>query len=462
MKAVILAAGLGTRFKSEKPKVLHHILGKPMIWYVINAVRKGGIKDIAVVVGYKAEEVMETVGEEVNFYLQSNPKGGTAEAVLASIDFWRNEEDYLLVINGDSPLIKPETVKNMQRFLFMVEEYEKVKLGGVILTSFLSDPTGYGRVVKEEGTDRIVKIVEEKEASPEEKSIREVNGGVYMFYIPYLLEALFKIKPSEKTGELYLTDAVDYMVRKGYEIRSFQASEPTEILGVNTRWELSFAESIVKLKLIKYWAERGVTVHSPETVWIEPDVELEENVEIFPDVMLKGKTRIAKNTVIHKGSIIENSVIGENVNVYPFSYIKDSKVEKGAVVGPFSRIREQTVVGEKAEVGNFVEIKKSIISRGVKAKHLAYIGDAHVGKQVNISAGVVTANYDGKEKHKTFIGDNAFVGSNSLLIAPLSLGDFCYIAGGSVISKDIPSGALAIERSRLRILEGKGKKKLEK
>lgn len=460
MKAVILAAGLGTRFKSEKPKVLHEILGKPMLWYVINAVRRGGIEDIAVVVGYKAEEVKEAIGKGVEYFHQENPKGGTADAVLASIDFWRNSDDYLLIVNGDSPLITSETIKNMQRFLAMVEEYEKVRLAGVVLTSVLQDPTGYGRIVKEEGTDRILRIVEEKDASPMERNIKEVNGGVYMFYIPYLLEALFKIKPSEVTGELYLTDVVSYLSERGYEVRSFMASDPTEILGVNNRWELSFAENILRLKLIKFWAEKGVTFHIPETVWVEPDVTLSPNVEIHQGAILKGRTKIGKGTVVGPGAVIENSEVGSSVRIGAYSMIADSRVLDGAVIGPFARIRNGSQIDEEAEVGNFVEVKNSRLESKVKAKHLAYIGDAQIGKGTNVGAGVVTANYDGKKKHETHIGRNAFIGSNSLLIAPIRIGDFAYVAGGSVVSKDVPEGALAVGRAQLKILKEKGKKKL--
>lgn len=462
MRAVVLAAGLGTRFRSERPKVLHEILGKPMLWYVVSALKQGGIQKIAIVVGHMAQEVMETLGEDYIYYVQKNPRGGTADAVLASMDFWRNSDDYLLIINGDSPLVSPDTIRNMQRFIRMVEEYEKRRLGGVVLTSVLQDPTGYGRVVKEEGTDRILRIVEEKDATSHERNIREVNGGVYIFYTPYLLEALFKICPSEKTGELYLTDVVSYMVSKGYEVRSFMASDPTEVLGVNTRWELSFAENIIRLKLIKYWAQRGVTFHIPETVWIEPDVILSPNVEIFPGVMLRGKTRIGENVVVKAGAIIENSEVEELAVIEPYSYVSDSVVKRGATIGPYARVRDGSIVGSRSQVGNFVEVKRSEIGKEVKAKHLSYIGDAKVGDFANVGAGVVTANYDGREKHTTEIGRGAFVGSNSLLVAPLRLGDFSYVAGGSVITKNVPEGALAVERSRMRVVEGKGRKLLEK
>ncbi|HIC97615.1 MAG TPA: bifunctional N-acetylglucosamine-1-phosphate uridyltransferase/glucosamine-1-phosphate acetyltransferase, partial [Aquificaceae bacterium] len=297
MKAVVLAGGMGTRFKSHKPKVLQPILGKPMLWYVVSALRQGGIEDIAVVVGYRGEEVMKEMGDEYSYFVQENPKGGTADAVLASVDFWRNKEEYLLVINGDSPLVSPETIKGMKRFIRLVEEYERIKLGGVVLTAVLDDPTGYGRILREEGTDRIIRIVEEKDATPHERNIREINAGVYVFFTPSLLEALFKIRPSEETGELYLTEAVRYITERGYEVRAFMASEPVEAVGVNTRWELSFAENVLRMKLIKFWSIKGVTFHMPETVWIEPDVELSENVEIYPNVTLRGASKIGKDVV---------------------------------------------------------------------------------------------------------------------------------------------------------------------
>ena len=444
MKAIVLSAGLGTRFLSSEPKVLHKILGKPMLWYVLNTLRQAKITDIAVVVGHQKEKVMNFIGDRVSYYHQENPKGGTAEAVLSALDFFRGYDGYVLITNGDSPLVSAETIKNMQRFIHMVEEYEKVSLAGVVLTAHLSDPTGYGRVVKEEGTDRILKIVEEKDASPQEKRITEVNGGVYIFRADFLISALGKIKRSEATGELYLPEVVRWLAERGEEVRSFMASEPTEILGVNNRWELAIAENIIRLKLIKSWAERGVTFHTPETIWIEPEVELSKDVEIYQGCVISGKTRI-----------------NEGAKILPYSIIEDSEIANGATVGPFARIRNGTQVGSGAQIGNFVEVKNSTIGEGVRAKHLAYIGDAQIGEGTNIGAGAVTANFDGKKKHKTVIGKRAFIGSNSLLIAPIKIGDLSYVAGGSVVNKDIEPGDLALERSRLRILKGKGREKLQ-
>jgi bifunctional UDP-N-acetylglucosamine pyrophosphorylase/glucosamine-1-phosphate N-acetyltransferase len=460
MKALVLAAGLGTRFRSRRPKVVHPLLGRPMILHVVGTLKEAGITDIGVVVGYGHEEVRRVLGEGLSYFHQENPKGGTGDAVLSALDFWGDYEGYLVIINGDSPLVMSETLRNMQRFLHMVEEYERVRISGVVLTARLSDPTGYGRVIRESGTDRILRIVEEKEATPEERAITEVNAGLYILSAPHLKEVMGDLKPSDRTGELYLTEAVNLMASRGMEIRAFMATDPTEALGVNTRWDLGMAENVLRLRLIKSWAERGVTFHIPETVWIEPEVTLGEEVEIEPDVTLKGRTVVGSGSLVGRGSYIENSEIGEDVRILPYSVLIGVRVEKGAVVGPFSHVREGTLVGESAEIGAFVEVKRSRIEKGVKAKHLAYIGDAEIGEGANIGAGAVTANYDGRRKHKTVIGRGAFVGSNSLLVAPLRIGEESYVAGGSVITKDVPEGALAVERADLRILEGKGRRKL--
>lgn len=461
MRAIILAAGLGTRFKSDKPKVLHEILGKPILWYVLTNVKNGRIEDVCVVVGHKAKEVMSIFKDEsLRFFIQKNPKGGTANAVLSAKDFFASYDGYVLIINGDSPLVSGETIRNMQQFIHMVQAYEGIKLSGVVLTAYLPDPTGYGRVIKEEGSDRILRIVEEKDASIEEKAIKEINAGTYIFYAPHLLEALYSIKPSEVTGELYLTDVIKYMTDKGYEVRSFMVKEPYEAMGVNTRWDLALVENLIKLKIVKFWTEKGITVHFPETVWIEPDVNLEKDVEIFPDVILKGKTKVKKGAIIGKGSVIKDSVIEENVRIREYSIIENSEIKKGAVIGPFARVRNGSEIGELAEIGNFVEVKKSKVGKNTKAKHLSYIGDAAIEEDVNVGAGVVFANYDGRNKHTSYVGKNAFIGSNSLLIAPIKLGDFAYIAGGSVVNKDIPEESLAVSRPELKIIPKKGKKLL--
>ncbi|WP_448584517.1 bifunctional UDP-N-acetylglucosamine diphosphorylase/glucosamine-1-phosphate N-acetyltransferase GlmU [Thermocrinis sp.] len=461
MRALILAAGLGSRFRSEKAKVLHTIMNKPVIWYVYQTIKELNMQDIAIVVGHQAEEVRKIFEGEENlfFFYQKNPKGGTADALISAIDFWRDYQDYILVINGDAPLVKSQTIKNMQRYIHLVEEYENIKLSALILSSFLPDPTGYGRVVKD-NQGNVIKIVEEKDASFEEKQIKEINGGVYLFYSPHLLSVIFSVKPSPASGELYLTEAINLMSQRGYIVRSFMAEEQAEVMGVNNRWELAIAENVIRLRILERLAKDGNTIHQPETVWIEPDVILEGNVEIEPGVAIMGNSRLGKGVRVGRGSIIQNSILEEGVVVEPYSIVRDSYVKSKAVVGPFAHIRNQSVIGEESHMGNFVEVKASHIGKRVNAKHLAYIGDANIGDRTNVGAGVVFANYDGKRKYQSYVGENVFIGSNSLIIAPIQLGNYSYIAGGSVINENIEEGALAISRAKLRILKDKGKEKL--
>ncbi|WP_448587349.1 bifunctional UDP-N-acetylglucosamine diphosphorylase/glucosamine-1-phosphate N-acetyltransferase GlmU [Thermocrinis sp.] len=461
MRALILAAGLGTRFKSERAKVLHTIMNKPMLWYVYQTIKGINIKEVAVVVGHQSEEVKKVFeGEEgLLFFHQKNPKGGTADAVLSAIDFWRDYQGYLLVINGDTPLVKAQTIKNMQRYIHLVEEYEGVRLSALLLSSFFPDPTGYGRIVKDP-KGNVVKIVEEKDATPEEKQIKEINGGVYLFYCHHLLEVIFSIPPSQASGELYLTEAIGLMSKKGYLIRSFMAEEQAEVMGVNNRWELSIAENVIRLRILEKLSKEGNTIHQPETVWIEPSVVLEGDVEIEPGVAITKNSVLGRGVRVGRGSVVENSVLEEGVIVEPYSIIRDSKVKKGAIVGPFAHLRNQSVIGEGSHIGNFVEVKASSVGKKVNAKHLAYIGDALIGDRTNVGAGVVFANYDGKRKHQSHVGENVFIGSNSLIIAPIQLGSYSYIAGGSVINKNVEEGDLAIARAEMKVLKGKGKEKL--
>ncbi len=448
---VILAAGKGSRFKSKIPKVIHTLLGKPMVYFPYEALIKGlNPERVGIIVGHRKEVVKEVLKKlpKVEFFEQENPKGGTADAVLKAKPLLeRYKNDYVAILNGDTPLITPETLK---------KGFEKVKrenLDGLIFTTQLEDPTGYGRIVRDEkGT--VKAIVEEKDAAPQEREIKEVNGGVYIFKIAPLLEALKEVKPSERTGELYLTEVVRIFHRKGYRVDTLKVQKE-ELLGVNDRVQFAEVEKILLRRKIESLQREGVTIRLPETVYIDWDVQVGEDTEIEPSVSLKGKTKIGKNSFIGKGSILENTTAGEGVKVLPYSYISDSEIQNGAIVGPFARIRNGSVVEEKAEIGNFVEVKKSSIGKETKAKHLTYIGDATIGEKTNIGAGTVFANYDGVNKYETRVGNNAFIGSNSLIIAPRNLGDWSFVAGGSVVNRDVPPGALAIGRAKLKILEGK-------
>jgi bifunctional UDP-N-acetylglucosamine pyrophosphorylase/glucosamine-1-phosphate N-acetyltransferase len=448
---LILAAGKGTRFKSEKPKVIHTLLGKPMVYFPYEALIKGlNPLKVGIIVGHKKELVKETLKNlpKVAFFEQENPKGGTADAVLSAESFLREHlEDYVVILNGDSPLIKAQTLKR---------GFKKLKennLKGLIFTTVLDNPTGYGRIVKDQ-QGKVKAIVEEKDATEEEKKIKEINGGFYIFSVKHLLEALKEIKPSPVSGELYLTDVVKIFYSKGWEIDTYQ-TDAEELLGVNDRVQFSKVEKILLRRKIESLQREGVTIRLPETVYIDWDVQIGKDTEIEPHVVIKGDSRIGERCFIGADSILENASLGDNVKVLPYSYVSDSILKRDSVVGPYARIRNESVIEPKAEIGNFVEVKKSTVGEGTKAKHLTYIGDATIGKNTNIGAGTVFANYDGKKKYQTFVGNNVFIGSNSLIIAPRRLEDWSFVVGGSVVNKDIPEGALAIGRAKLKILENK-------
>ncbi len=461
-KVVILAAGKGTRFRSEKPKVLHEILGKPMIFYVSLSARWINPEQIIYVVGYKKEEVKKAINCDRCVYVEQDEQLGTGHAVASAKDYLVDYEGYVLIMNGDMPLIKGETLKNAVSFMDALVRYEGANLGdmtgyrnkniaGVVLTAYMQDPTGYGRVIKD-SQHRILRIVEDRDASPQERSIKEVNTGIYIFYAPYLLEVLDQLENENSQGEYYITDVIRLLRKRGKDIHSLLLPDSTEAIGVNNRWDLAKAESIMKMQYLSFWALNGVTIHSPETVWIEFDVDLSKDVEIFPNVMLRGSTQIGEGTVIESNCIVRNSKIGNNVKILANTIIEDSIIEDNAVVGPFSRIRNNTVVGSDSVIGNFVEIKNSKIGKGTNARHLSYIGDAEVGNQVNIGAGAITCNYDGFKKHKTVIKDKAFIGSDTMLVAPVVVGEEAITGSGSVITKNVPDKALAVERSTQKII----------
>jgi bifunctional UDP-N-acetylglucosamine pyrophosphorylase/glucosamine-1-phosphate N-acetyltransferase len=448
--AIILAAGKGTRFKSETPKVLHKLLDLPMVFYPYEAVSKLNPAKVAFIIGHKKERVREVLKNlpKVEFFEQENPKGGTADAVLKAKPFLEKYPDsYVFILNGDAPLITSETLKAG------LEKVERENLDGLIFTTELENPTGYGRIVRDR-KGNVKEIVEEKDASAEQKAIREVNGGIYIFKAKPLLEALLEIKPSPVTGELYLTDVVKIFNEKGYKVDTYKAPAE-ELKGVNNRKELAEAEKILLNRKIEKLQLEGVTVRLPETVYISWETEIGRDTEVEPNVVIRGKTEIGEGCKIGTGAVLENAEISDGVQILSYSYISDSKIEKGAIVGPFARIRNNSELKEKAEVGCFVEVKSSKIGEKTKAKHLSYIGDTEIGKETNVGAGTVFANYDGINKYKTYVGNNVFIGSNSLIIAPRKLGDWSFVACGSVVNKDIPPKALAISRAPLKILENK-------
>lgn len=474
--AVILAAGKGTRFKSEKPKVLHQVLGKPMLWYVKYSV--GWIKPnkTIIVVGHKKEEVIKSVECDGCVFVHQDQQLGTGHAVLVAKEHFEEFDGYVLIVNGDTPLIRGETLHNAGEYLKALVRYEGVNLdtlkkgyrnksiAGVAITARVPNPYGYGRVLKE-SDGKILKIVEEKDATHQEKRIDEVNSGIYIFYAPYLLQALEKLQNNNAQGEYYLTDVIHIMREEGRYTYALEIPDYTEILNVNDRLQLAGVENIMRQRFITFWGINGTTFHHPESVWIEFDVDLAKDVEIFQNCMIMGKTQIDEGSVVEANCVIKNSKIGKNVKVLANSYIEDSVIEDGAVIGPFARIRGGSVVGQSSQIGNFVEVKNTKIGNNSYAKHLTYLGDAQIGSRVNIGAGTITCNFDGYRKHQTVIKDGAFIGSDTMLVAPITIGEEAITGSGSVITKDVPDRALAIERNQQKIIENYAqvrKKKYEK
>lgn len=464
LKAIILAAGKGTRFKSEKPKVLHRILGKPMVWYVKFAV--GWIKpdQTVIVVGYKKEEVKRELNCDGCVFVDQDQQLGTGHAVYLAREYFKDFDGYVLVINGDTPLVRGETLHNAGEYLKALVRYEGVNLdtlrkgyrnksvAGVAITAKVPNPTGYGRVIRDDA-GRIVRIVEEKDASPQEKRVDEVNSGIYIFYAPYLYEALEKLDNKNAQGEYYLTDVVEILRQQDRYVYAFDIPDYTEILNVNDRLQLAGVENILKQRFMMFWALSGTTFHQPDSIWVEFDASFAKDVEIFQNCFISGNTQIDEGTVIEPNCVIKNSSIGKNVRILAGSYIEDSTIEDNAVIGPFARIRGGSVIGQHSQIGNFVEVKNSNIGQHSYAKHLSYLGDAEIGNNVNIGAGTITCNFDGYKKHRTVIKDNAFIGSDTMLVAPITVGKEAITGSGSVITKDVPDKALAIERNQQKIIE---------
>lgn len=443
--SVILAAGMGTRMKSKIPKVLHKVCGKPLSKWVIDASKAAGADKVCAVVGHKAETVKEVLGDVCEFALQAEQKG-TGHAVMQAIDVIKNSKGEVVILNGDTPLITAETINKA------IEYHKNNGNQATVITAILDDATGYGRIVRD-NDGSVLKIVEQKDASEEEKKINEVNSGMYVFDAQSLVYALDKITPNNAQGEYYLTDTLEILLSAGKKIGGYAISDNDEIRGINDRVQLNEAEKIMQKRINEYHMRNGVTMRNPESVYIEDGVEIGNDTEICQNVTIKSGTKIGSDCVIGSGSMLDRAVIHDGVDVLS-SVILESEVDEGTHVGPFAYIRPNCHVGKEVKVGDFVELKNSNIDDGTKISHLTYIGDSDVGKRVNFGCGTVTCNYDGKKKYRTTIGDDCFVGCNTNFVSPINVGDGVYIAAGSTITEDIPENSLSIARARQVNKEG--------
>ena len=442
--ALILAAGQGKRIKSDLPKVLHKVCGKEMVNHVIDTLRKGNVEDINVIIGKGAELVKEnTKSRNVSYSLQEEQLG-TGHAVKCAIDFLKNKKGTVAVFNGDSPLIQEETIKEL------FKAHKESGNSATILTSILDDASGYGRIIRNE--NEVLKIVEHKDCNEEELKVKEINSGMYCFEIESLVECLDNLSNDNSQGEYYLTDVIGMMKEKNQKVGALVINHE-ETLGVNSRVQLAEVEAILRKRINNKHLENGVTIIDPNTTYIGIDVEIDQDTIIYPGNVLEGNTVIGKNCMLYPNSRINNSVIGEDVEIQS-SVILESEIGNNTTVGPFAYIRPQSVIGKNVRIGDFVEIKKSTIGNNTKVSHLTYVGDAEVGEGCNFGCGTVTVNYDGKNKNKTIIGNNSFIGCNTNLISPVKVEDNTYIAAGSTITDDVKSGELAVARAKQRNIAG--------
>lgn len=447
--SVILAAGEGTRMKSKKPKVLHEILGRPMLFYVLNSCKHSQVEKNLVVVGHNKEKVCKAFEDEKDVEFIEQPIGdnvpyGTGYAVMNALDKIE-DDDTVIILNGDTPIISNSTISCFLRY------HEERNNDITVLSADMKDPTNYGRIVRDENAN-VVAIVEEKDASEKQKLIREINSGIFAFKGSSLRSALQKIDTDNAANELYITDTLEILVKEGKRVDSFKIRDTREILGVNSRYELSIAAEILQKKINKEYMINGVGIIDSKSTYIEYGATIERDVMIYPGTRIDRKSVIKEGAEIYS-STIKNSTIGEDVLIRS-SEIEDSSIGRGTTVGPYAHLRPNSHVGENCKIGNFVEVKNSNVGDGSKMSHLAYIGDADVGSGVNIGCGVVFVNYDGRDKFRAKVGDNAFIGSNANLVAPIEVEENGYVAAGSTITKKVLKGQLSLERAPQKNIDG--------
>jgi bifunctional UDP-N-acetylglucosamine pyrophosphorylase / glucosamine-1-phosphate N-acetyltransferase len=448
---VILAAGKGTRLKSSLAKVLHPAGGRTLVENVVRACLPLGAKKVVVIVGHQAEEVTAAVRPLGVESVLQQPQHGTGHAMLVAKRAIGSAK-IAVVLPGDAPLVRTETLKAL------IARHRSGKAAATILSAVVADPSGYGRILRK-SENSVAAVVEDSQLAPEQRELNEINSSIYCFSTDKLWTALAQVKPENKHREIYLTDSIAVLASKGETVLAQIAPDSREVLGCNTRADLAEVDRIFRERKREELMDAGVTIQLPETVLVGPDVSVGEDTALEPCIQLLGKTKIGARCVVRTGSVLSDAILGDGVTVEAHTIITQSRLEDGVIVGPFARLRPGSHLKKGAKVGNFVEMKKSVIGEGSKIPHLSYIGDTKMGSQSNLGAGTITCNYDGVNKYPTTIGNRVFVGSDSVLVAPVRLGDGAYIAAGSAITENVPPNALGIARSRQSTKPGWAAKK---
>ncbi len=458
LAVVILAAGRGVRMNSGLPKVLHPILKKPMLGYVLDASTDLVPRETVLVLGHGSDSVAEVVAEYSVRTVMQTPQLGTGHAVSFCRDALSVFSGDVLILSGDVPALG---VSTLRRFL---DSHRDDSSTLSFVSAVVDDPNGYGRVIRN-SEGEVIRITEHRDATDEEKKCREINAGIYCVNSSFLWESLNELDTDNNQGEYYLPGIVDICARRGEKLSVFTAQAPEEVLGVNTREELAEAEKTIRRRINRFHMENGVTITDPETTYIAPSATIGRDTVIHPETHIYGDTAIGSSCVLGPSVYIENSRIGTSVEIKFSSYLMKCEIGDSVVIGPFCHLRPEANVGDRARIGNFVEIKKSRIGTGSKVPHLSYVGDAEIGDGVNIGAGTITCNYDGEVKRRTVVEDGAFIGSDTMLVAPVRIGKNAVTAAGSAITRDVSPGALAIERADHKEIAGwadRKKKKAEK
>jgi bifunctional UDP-N-acetylglucosamine pyrophosphorylase/glucosamine-1-phosphate N-acetyltransferase len=442
LAVVILAAGQSKRMKSKTSKVLHPLAGLPLVSYPI---REAGLlkpQKVVVVVGKGQKSAFqEKLNEKFDFeYCIQNGARGTGDAVISSKKYLKDHDGHVLILPGDVPLITSTVIAEF------IKRFEEENVDCAVISTLLPDPTSYGRILRDESGE-FVAIREEKDASGDEKGVNEINTGIFLARSKWLFKMLQKIKPHNAQKEYYLTDVVELAISEGRRVFAHLLQPHDQFLGVNDRFDLAYSNKLMSLSIAEGWMERGVSIQDPDQTYIDYNVKIGQDTVVAPFTFLKGSTTIGKGCLIEAGAVLEDVTIGDNVHIKPYSVIEKSQIKEGAVVGPFSRVRPDSLIDKGAKVGNFVEIKKSVLKPGVKANHLSYIGDATIGAKTNVGCGTITCNYDGVGKHRTVLGEDVFVGSDVQFVAPVKVGKGSVIGAGSTITKNVPAGSLALSRA---------------